>query len=294
MDGVEEKQLSSWRYGIIGHPVKHSLSPLMHSASFAKLGINAQYEAFDVRPDELEAKLTEFRAAGFQGLNVTVPHKVAAMQLVDHLDTTATLYGALNTIRFGENRVEGFNTDAGGFLEDLATNCNATPESATIMVLGCGGAGRALAIACALHGARRLMLAEIAEERALQVAAEIRDKLPQAGVEVEVLASEPAVWTERCAEAEIVLQCTPSGLKLDDPPVLPATAFRSHQLVYDLIYNHQVTSTMASAAQGGATVYNGLGMLICQGALSFKIWSGREADVAAMRTAVRQSLYGTS
>ncbi len=281
----------TYRFGLLGHPVGHSLSPVMHEASFRSLGIDAEYHCFDVAPQKLADKLAECRAAGFAGLNITVPHKAAALGLMDRLDNSARLFGAVNTVRIEERGLTGFNTDADGFLEDLAINHRTTPEDLTVMVLGCGGAGRALSIACASHGADRLLLAELAEDKAAQVADEIREKLPDVPLDVEVLAPDQKVWAERCLEADLVIQCTPVGLRHDDPAVMPPEAFRRGQLLYDLVYTRRVTPTMGAAISAGAEAVNGAGMLVYQGAAAFMIWTAISADTAAMRQALEERIY---
>jgi len=285
------KKNPRYRFALLGHPVGHSLSPVMHEASFRNLGIEAEYCCFDVAPDKLADKLAECRAAGFNGLNVTVPHKTAALGLMDQLDASARLFGAVNTVRIDCCGMIGFNTDADGFLEDLALNCRVTPENRTIMVLGCGGAGRALSIACAREGAARLLLAELAPGKAALVADEIREKLPDALVAAETLMPDPAVWAERCRDADLVIQCTPMGLNTDDPAVLPPEAFRRGQLLYDLVYTRRVTPTMGAAMAGGAEAVNGMGMLVYQGAAAFTIWTGLRADSTAMRQALEAHVY---
>jgi len=280
-----------YRFALLGHPVGHSLSPAMHEASFRSLGIEAEYCRIDVAPDKLSDKFAECRAEGFNGLNVTVPHKAAALGLMDWLDKSARLFGAVNTVRIEERGLTGFNTDADGFLEDLTVNYRMTPEEHTVMVLGCGGAGRALSIACASRGAARLLLAELAEGKAEKVADEIQEKLPDVPLEVEVLAPDQKVWSERCREADLVIQCTPVGLREDDPAVLPPEAFRRGQLVYDLVYTRRVTPTMGAAMSAGAEAVNGAGMLVYQGAAAFNIWTGLCADSAAMRQALVERIY---
>lgn len=270
----------------------HSLSPVMHEASFRSLGIEARYVCFDVAPDNLAGKLAECRAEGFNGLNVTVPHKAAALGLMDRLDGSARLFGAVNTVRIDGRGMTGFNTDVDGFMEDLAVNHRMTPEGRTVMVLGCGGAGRALAIGCASRGAASLLLAELEPGKAERVAEEIREKLPDVPVDTEPLVPDPRVWAERCREADLVIQCTPVGLRADDPAALPPEAFRSGQLLYDLVYTRPATPTMGAARAGGAAAVNGMGMLVYQGAAAFMIWTGICADSAAMRQALEECVYG--
>ena len=281
-----------YRFALLGHPVKHSLSPAMHEASFRALGIDAEYLCFDVPPETLADRLAACRAEGFDGLNITVPHKAAAVPLMDRLDASARLYGAVNTVRIGADGFTGFNTDAAGFLEDLATNFQRTPENRRVFVLGCGGAGRALAIACAHSGAAQVTLANRTAQKAERVAAEIADLLPAAADRVRMLPSDPAAWLTASLESDLIIQCTTAGLGDADAPMLPSAAFRPGQFLYDLVYTRRVTPTMRSALEAGADAANGAGMLVYQGAAAFREWTGLDADVGAMHAALEARIYG--
>ena len=278
----------SLRFALLGHPVKHSLSPVMHEASFRALGIDASYDCMDVAPEALGACLATCRREGYAGLNVTVPHKTAVLDGMDHLDASARLYGAVNTVRIDAAGLTGVNTDAEGFLEDLAVNYRRSPEAARVMILGCGGAGRTLAIACAHCGAAEIALANRTLAKAEQVAVEIADTCPSPA-EIRVLAS----GLRRGARYDLVVQCTTTGLHADDAPLLPPEAFRRGQFLYDIVYTQRVTPTMRSALAAGADAVNGAGMLVYQGAAAFREWTGRDADTAAMRAALDAQLYLT-
>jgi shikimate dehydrogenase len=279
------------KFGLFGHPVKHSLSPAMHAASFRALGLDAEYLCFDVPPDALAARLAACRDEGFSGLNLTVPHKSAAVALMDRLDASARLYGAVNTVRIDDGGLTGFNTDADGFLADLAVNFRLSPEGRRVLVLGCGGAGRALAIACAHRGAANVWLANRTVAKAERVAAEIADLLPGLRTDVRVLGEGRPAWVAHCREADLVIQCTTAGLDADDAPVLPPDAFRRGQFLYDIVYTRRVTPTMRSALAAGADAANGAGMLVYQGAAAFREWTGLGADTAAMRAALEACIY---
>lgn len=275
-----------WKFGLFGHPVGHSLSPVLHAASFRSLGLDASYVCFDVPPESLRAALSARRAEGFNGLNLTVPDKVAAVPLMDRLDASAELYGAVNTVRFeADGTLTGFNTDAAGFLADLQLAGGVSPEGRHVLIVGCGGAGRALAIGCAATGAAHVALANRTVEKAEAVGREIAAKCPACGG-VGVVPYSPAAWKEAALAADIIVQCTTAGLKDGDASALPAGAFRSGQLLYDIVYTRRITPTMADALACGCRALNGAGMLARQGAASFKIWTGLEADVAAMLAAV--------
>ncbi len=280
------------RFALLGHPVKHSLSPVMHEASFRALGIDAAYACIDVEPEALGAWLAACRERGYAGLNVTVPHKTAALTWMDRLDASAHLYGAVNTVRIDASGLTGVNTDAEGFLRDLAVNHRRSPAAMRVVILGCGGTGRALAIACAHCGADEVALANRTVSKAEQVAAEIADRVPDSSAEIRVLEPEPAAWIAACREADLVVQCTTAGLHVDDAPLLPPEAFRHGQFLYDIVYTRRVTPTMHSALAAGADTANGAGMLVFQGAAAFREWTGLDADIGAMRTALEARLYG--
>lgn len=284
----------NYRFGLLGHPVKHSLSPLMHSASFRALGIEAEYLCFDVPPESLAGQLDACRREGFDGLNLTVPLKEAALPLMDRLDPSAHLFGAVNTVRFDAHGLTGFNTDADGFLADLALSCHMTPMGRSVMIIGCGGAGRALAIACVKHGAAGVLLADQMTEKVDRLAADIGRLLPDAEAHVETLPADADVWKQQSPGVDVVVQCTPVGLHEEDAPVLPPEAFRPGQLLYDIIYTSRVTPTMRAAQASGADTMNGAGMLVYQGAAAFTLWTGMTADAAAMRAAIEAHLYGSS
>ena len=274
-------------FGLLGHPVAHSLSPVMHEASFRALRLEADYRCFDVTSDQLAERIRRCRDEGFLGLNVTVPHKRAAFELMDACDLSAQRLGVVNTIRFDpDGTMTGFNTDASGFLADLRAQFSLMPMGKRILVIGCGGAGRAIAIACALGGCARLALANRTVEKAETVAREIAVLSEAAGERTGVLPSDQTAWTDAAREVDLVVQCTTAGLAEGDAPVLPAEAFRRGQFLYDLVYTQSETPTMRAARAGGAWAVNGLGMLVHQGAASFRIWTGREANLAAMRMAV--------
>ena len=281
----------TYRFGLFGHPVKHSLSPVMHAASFQALGIQAEYVCFDVPPEELAARLEACRSDGFNGLNVTIPHKEAAVPLMNRLDVSARLFGAVNTVLINDKGFTGFNTDAEGFLTDLKQSRNVIPEGRRVLVLGCGGAGRALATACAREGAIKIGLADRIASKARVLADDIAERLPDAVSQIDVLSDEPEVWARYCHECDLVVHCTQSGLHAGDASPLPPDAFHAGQTLYDLVYTSRVTPTMRAALDAGADALNGAGMLVQQGAAAFTVWTGLKADTAAMRSALEARIY---
>ncbi|MBQ9430382.1 MAG: shikimate dehydrogenase [Kiritimatiellae bacterium] len=274
------------RFALLGHPVAHSLSPVMHEASFRALKLDATYECIDVPPGAVSAALEQCRRDGFSGLNVTVPHKQETYRALERLDVSARRVGAVNTVRFDpDGGMTGFNTDAAGFLADLRSEFGLIPLGLRIMVVGCGGAGRALAIACALGGCSKLRLANRTLERAERVAEEIAGFAAEGAAPAEVVPLPE--WVAVARDSDLIVQATTAGMS-DGSSALPAEAFRPGQYLYDIVYTSPVTPTMAVAKGAGAWVANGLGMLVRQGAASFRIWTGREANVSAMRMAVEK------
>ena len=259
----------------------------MHNAAFEALGMDAIYLAFDVPPERLMATLPALRDLGFGGVNLTVPLKEVAFAGLADLDDTARRFRAVNTVRFTPDGFQGFNTDGQGFLRALRESFDLSLHDCDVFILGCGGAGRAVALICAAEGATRICLADLAPTRAEQVANEIRSQAPQIPVTTVSLAGAPAA----CHAAQLVIQATPVGLKPGEASLLPSEAFHPGQWAFDLIYHLPETPCMAAAARAGARTANGLGMLLHQGAEAFTIWTGRDAPIEVMRRALENALY---
>ncbi len=278
-------------YAVLGHPIGHTLSPAMHNASFRALDLDAIYLAFDVAPDRLRPVLRAMADMGFGGVNLTVPLKETALAGMDELDDSARRLGSVNTVEFSDGALRGHSTDGAGFVQALEEAFAIQPRAVSVFLLGCGGAGRAVALACALAQAPRIALADTDRGRAKRLADEI--VALGAGAVVELVdAADPAAQTRACHTADLAIQATPVGMKPSDPPLLGPDAFRTGQWVYDLIYMHPETPFMKAARQGGARAENGLGMLLHQGARSYTIWTGQTPDVPAMRAALEAEVYG--
>lgn len=278
-------------YAVLGHPIGHSLSPVMHNAAFRALGLDAVYLAFDVHPDKLLGVLPAMGSMGFGGVNLTVPLKEVAFAGLDELDESARRVGAVNTVEYlPGGAIRGHNTDGQGFVLALAEAFDAEIAGLDTLILGSGGAGRALAITCAAAGAGRVSVTDIDGDRAGRVAAEIEGMLPD--IQVRTVSPAAADWAQAGREADLVIQCTPVGMKETDMSLLPPEAFHAGQLVFDLVYMYPETAFMKAATAGGARAANGLGMLLHQGAWAFTIWTGNEAAVGAMRQALEQEVYG--
>lgn len=277
--------------GILGHPVAHSVSPAMHNAAFRSQGMNAIYGAFDVDPSQLKAAIDGIRALGFLGVNVTIPHKEMVMAYLDEVAPTARQVGAVNTIVNRGGRLMGYNTDGWGFISSLEEH-RIRIAGVHAVVLGAGGAARAVAIHLALAGVRRLTISNRSVPRAEALAADV------AGVEtgVAVAAVEALSPEERLAlmDAGLVVNCTPLGMHPDvhSTPVREINLLPQGAVVYDTVYRPMETRLLREARIRGLHTVGGLSMLIHQGACAWEYWFGRRGPVTVMQAAALAALEG--
>lgn len=279
-------------YAVLGHPIGHSLSPVMHNASISQLGLDAIYLAFDVAPDNLMDVLNAMGKMGFGGVNLTVPLKEVAFRGVDELAPSASMTGSVNTVEFlADGRLKGHSTDGDGFTSAFSEHFNTALSGKSVLLLGCGGAGRAVAFACAAQGVSEIHLADISEDQAQGLAGDLSSHFP--ALAISFTGNESSSWAKAAADAHIIIQATPIGMKPGDQSILPASAFNPEHLVFDLIYMFPETAIMKAAATAGAKSANGLSMLLHQGARAFEIWSGTQPAVEAMREALEQAVYNS-
>lgn len=291
---------ASTRYcAVYGHPVRHSASPPMQNAGLSALGLDWRYLACEVRPEELEEAITGARAMHFIGLNLTVPHKLLALEMMDVLDESAREWGAVNTVRFegrevggewqplhaldaapSELRSHGFNTDADAITQSLREDLGMEVRGESVLLLGAGGAGRVAALKLAASGAKTLHLVNRTMAKAEALAAEVSERFP--GVTVAVGLPE--------AEVDLVLNATSLGLKAGDPQPGEGFALERARAVFDMIYRPAETPLLAMARAAGCRAANGMGMLLHQGAKALEIWSGQAAPLEAMRTTLKEAL----
>jgi shikimate dehydrogenase len=275
-------------FAVLGHPIGHTLSPVMHNAAYEALGWDAVYLAFDVSPGKLLSVLASMHDMGFAGVNLTVPLKEVAFEGLTRLDGSARLLRAVNTVQFAPDGLTGYNTDGFGFLRAMEEVFPGRIRDAAVFVMGTGGAGRAVALVCAEAGAASVMLADADPARARNVAREI-GSLP-GPTTVSVLTGRRE-QVEASRSADLVVHATPVGMKPGDKPVLGPEAFRGGQVVFDVIYNLPETPVMKAARESGAEAANGLGMLLHQGARALAIWTGVEPPVDVMRRALEKAVY---
>ncbi len=273
------------RFAVLGHPIGHSFSPIMHTASFQSIGFEGEYTKRDVPPETLKEALDALALEGLTGVNLTIPHKQLAVPMMDTLSPEARRLGAVNTVLFKDGKMHGHNTDGPGFLAASKALLDFTPQGNTAAVIGCGGAGRAVALSLAHGGVTWLGLMDIDATRAQSLANEI-STTTQTCAEV--------ITVDRLKEAHLVAQCSPSGLAMMPEAAAPAEAFRADQVLYDIVIppNSPETPTMRAYREAGGTrCANGIRMLVEQGALAFEFWTdGIRADREAMLTAIEEEM----
>jgi len=272
--------------GIIGDPVEHSLSPVMHNVAFEELNLDFVYLAFRVRREELSDAIIGARSLDLLGLNVTMPHKNAVMRYLDEIDSTARSIGAVNTILNNEGRLLGYNTDGIGALKALEEN-GITPNGKKLLLLGAGGAGKAIAF----HAAREveeLVILNRTPQKAKKLAEVLRKEFNKK-INGDALSTE--IMKEELRDADILVNATSVGMHPDiDQSLVPPSSLRTDLCVMDIIYNPLETKLAKDAKAVGAKVVSGIEMLVYQGAASFEIWTNHPAPVKVMKQAVLNKL----
>jgi shikimate dehydrogenase len=269
---------------ILGDPVEHSLSPVMHNAAFAALGLDYVYVALHVRPADLERAIHGVRALGFAGLNVTVPHKEAILPLLDELSPAARAIGAVNTVVHRGNRLRGENTDGEGFLRAVA-KLGVRLRGKCVVLLGAGGSARAVARALGEAGIARLTILNRHLKRAATLASAVRRSCDAS---VFAAGLDSARRAELLEAADLVINCTSLGLDGRTSPDIEIAATPAHCLFYDIVYRSEPTPLVSAARRHGRRAENGLSMLVEQAALAFRILTGRAAPVEILGRALRR------
>ncbi|MEY2579018.1 MAG: shikimate dehydrogenase [Verrucomicrobiota bacterium] len=279
------------RLGVFGDPVAHSLSPQMQNAALERSGLEMRYARFEIAPDELQAALGLLPGLDFVGVNLTVPHKIAALPRVDEADETARQVGAINTIKVERGKLRGFNTDGKGFSRAIREEFSVDLRDLRVLVLGAGGAARAIALECAKENCERLVIANRDPEKANQLVESLRGFFAGPRVlgpvsRLQAVAADEAALRFQIANTDLVVNATPLGLNHGDAAPIPARLLAPHLIVYDTVYASGPTAFVSGAIEAGARAANGLSMLLHQGALAFEIWFDRAAPIEAMRKAL--------
>jgi len=274
-------------FGILGHPVHHTLSPAMQNAAFHSEGVDAVYVPMPVSPENLEKVLKTLSQSGVMGVNITVPHKQTALTLMDTVSEEAKLICAINTVVFKGNKLHGYNTDGAGFIQSLIKQASFDPKGKTVLVLGAGGAARAVALSLAQAGVRKLFIYNRTHVRAELLVKHIEHHFSYSNPTV--MEEHQTRTKEDLEPIELVVNATTLGLNPDDPIPISPIFFKQGALFYDLIY-HGETNWLKVAKKSKMKTLNGLGMLVHQGALSFELWTGKKAPVKKMTEAIKKVL----
>ena len=292
-------------YGVIGWPIKHSLSPAMHNAAFKELGIEAEYKKFEVRPEELEDFILNRKDVA--GFNITVPHKIKAREIISHNFSDENenaeliekdlyyvkLTGAINTVKRNDDGLEYRNTDAPGFLRALREDLKFDADNKSALIIGCGGAGRAIiaALSCKDIGINKIYVCEInnaqvesTKEHFLKLSQNLQDIVNK---KVEFISLEQL--STKIKASQLLVNASSVGMKERDSRVIDKKLLHKDLFVYDVIYNRE-SELIKDAKSLELRCSGGLSMLLYQGAHAFEFWTGKIAPIEVMRKALRQAL----
>jgi shikimate dehydrogenase len=272
--------------GVFGWPVSENPTGVMQEAAFAALDLNWRYLTIEVRPEDLPVAVKGMRAFGMQGVNLTIPHKVAVLPLLDEISPEATMIGAVNTVRRDNQRYIGENTDGKGFLRGLTDEAQIDPKGKRVLILGAGGAARAIAVELALAGASELTIVNRSLDRGQAMVKDIRTR---AGANAQFVAWVGTVSITQ--DIDILVNATSIGLYPDTnkmPDITLETA-RPDLLVCDVVPNPPETRLIQVARRRGLRTLTGLAMLVYQGAIAFEMWTGHQAPVAVMKDALQKA-----
>lgn len=272
------KNYRSELVGVFGNPVDENPTGVMEEAAFAAAGLNYRYLTIRVEPQDLGAAMAALRAFHMRGINLTIPHKVEVLQYLDELSEAASVIGAVNTVINNDGRLYGENTDGKGFLISLQ-NENVEAAGKNIVILGAGGAAKAIGVECALAGAARVTIVNRSKDRGQALADLIQSRTPAAAAFT--------LWDHTYAvpaDTDILIQATNIGLYPDvnSRPDIDYDTITAGMVACDVVFNDPNTLFLQEAAQRGAHTINGLGMLVNQGAINYTLWTGKEAPVDVM------------
>ncbi|MCP3676751.1 MAG: shikimate dehydrogenase [Deltaproteobacteria bacterium] len=274
--------------GVFGYPVTHSLSPAMQNAAIESAGLDMVYLPFSVEPSMLREAVSALRALNMTGVNLTIPHKEAVMEYLDEVSDEARVIGAVNTIVNDNGKLIGHNTDGRGYLQSVREEAGFDPAGKSIVIIGAGGAARGIINALALEGAAAIAIANRTIPRAERLAAEFKPLYP--AVTITPLPLEGELLRATLHSASLVVNTTSLGMEGKGKVDIALDELPKRSIISDIVYNPRTTDLLRRAADRGLAVHGGLGMLVCQGALGFTLWTGCEAPVAVMRSAAEEAL----
>ena len=274
---------------VIGHPIGHTLSPAMHNAALKKLGLEFEYSALEIVPERLATEITNLKAPEVAGFNVTIPHKETIIPLLDKVTDLAKLIGAVNTVKNENGRLIGYNTDAEGFLQALIMNSGMDPLDKHVVILGAGGAARAVAAILCKNDIDHIAITDLDEKKAIALVEDLKDRI---GGEIHFFPTDSQKLIDALADADIIVNATPLGMapKTGLSPLPAKAILKKGSVAFDLVYNPAQTVFLKQAAGFGAQTIGGLDMLVRQGALAFKIFTGKEAPYELMKATAEKAL----
>lgn len=278
-------------FGIVGWPVSHSLSPVFQNAAFEYLGLDCCYVPFPVEAGKIDAAMRAIPALNIAGLNVTVPHKESVISCLSALSEEAMMIGAVNTITVSGDRLVGHNTDGQGFIASLS-EAGESVGGRSILILGAGGASRAVVFSLAERGANTIIIANRTISKAESLTEQVRLRFP--AVKIEATGMEHADLKRVFHNVDMLINTTSIGLKIKDPSPAPKEFLHKDLFVCDLIYNPPDTELIRYAKELCRGHMNGSGMLIHQGAASFKLWTGIKPPIQVMTQALQDALQHRS
>ena len=267
--------------GIFGYPIVHSLSPVLHNAAFTKLGLDFVYLPFSVRPDHLEDAVKAIKSLNMVGVNITIPHKRKVLDYLDEVDHQARMMRAVNTILHQDGRLIGYNTDGEGFLESLRQEGEFDPQGKRAFVIGAGGAACAISFALVKAGIKSIILVNRTPEAAKILLERLKENVEDE-CEFSLVDFSQRNLPGIMDKVDLLVNATSVGMHSGDPLLINPDLFPPHIFVYDVVYNRK-TELLKEAEKRNLASLGGVGMLIYQATLSFKIWTGRTPPINEMR-----------
>jgi len=274
--------------GIFGWPISHTLSPLMHDTAIKGCGLDYSYTPFSVSPENLSKGVEAIRTLDFKGINVTIPHKENIIPYLDRLDSEAKLIGAVNTVVSEDGALVGYNTDGAGFIESFKAEVGFSPRDKKVILFGAGGAAKGIATSLLSEGVSSLLIVNRSESKGLSLAYKLKTTFG-VGVEVQAI-SLSELSDSQLKSADILINSTSVGMENSVGGLFDYDIISERQIVCDIVYRPILTPLLKAAQLKGSKTVGGLGMLIYQGALSFKLWTGVDMPVNVVRETLEMVL----
>ena len=274
--------------GIFGHPISHTLSPVMHNAVIKALGLDMAYLPFEVKPPNLKEAINGIKSLGIIGVNITIPHKESVIRFLDDISEEARLVGAVNTIVNKDRKLVGYNTDGSGYMASLKEELGFNPKSKRIIIIGAGGAARGILAALATQKPKSITVANRTLSRAVSLIKTFKGKFRD--TRFEAIDLDNNMLKMSFNSVDLLINTTSVGMKQGKTLKIPLETLPKIAIVSDIIYNPLETLLLKKAKKIGLTTHGGLGMLVHQGARSFKLWTGMDAPMNVMRKAALKAL----